>query len=212
VFELTRQALDGSEQDYTRLPLRRAVFLLALPMVMEMAMESLFAVADIFWVSKLGADAVATVGLTESLMALVYSLAFGLSMAGTATVSRRVGEGDWAAASHAAGQIVALACVIGIALGVAGAFAGDALLELMGATESVQRHGRVFVARAASGNHVSQGPLESAAGVSVCRRRQRVHRKTGRRKVFLFVSAAGQSQNLPVFPASCSISASSIGA
>jgi Na+-driven multidrug efflux pump len=77
VIELTRQALDGSEQDYTRLPLRRAVFLLALPMVMEMAMESLFAVADIFWVSKLGADAVATVGLTESLMALVYSLAFG---------------------------------------------------------------------------------------------------------------------------------------
>jgi putative MATE family efflux protein len=134
---LARQALSGNEQDFTRLPLRRAVFLLALPMVMEMAMESLFAVADIFWVSRLGADAVATVGLTESVMALVYSVAFGLSMAGTATVARRVGEGDLPGASLAAGQTIALACVIAVVIGVGGAALGGSLLEAMGASASV---------------------------------------------------------------------------
>jgi putative MATE family efflux protein len=139
--ELTRQALSGAEQDYTRLPLRRAVFLLALPMVMEMAMESLFAVADIFWVSRLGADAVATVGLTESLMAMVYALAFGLSMAGTATVARRVGEGDYPAASMAAGQTILLACLVSVVIGVAGAAAGGPLLDLLGATSSVREIG-----------------------------------------------------------------------
>lgn len=139
--ELTRQALSGAEQDYTRLPLRRAVYLLALPMVMEMAMESLFAVADIFWVSRLGADAVATVGLTEGLMALVYSLAFGLSMAATATVARRVGEGDNAAASLAAGQTITLSIAVAVVLGIAGAFAAEPLLRLLGATESVREIG-----------------------------------------------------------------------
>ena len=80
-WQLVRQALRGDAQDYTALPLQRAVFLLAVPMVMEMAMESLFAIADIFWVSRLGADAVATVGLTESLIATVYAIAMGLSVA-----------------------------------------------------------------------------------------------------------------------------------
>jgi putative MATE family efflux protein len=141
---LTRQALSGAEQDYTRLPLRRAVFLLALPMVMEMAMESLFAVADIFWVSRLGADAVATVGLTESLMAMVYALAFGLSMAGTATVARRVGEGDSTAASVAAGQTLVLACLIAIVIGAAGAAAGGPLLDLLGATSNVREIGTAY--------------------------------------------------------------------
>lgn len=135
--ELARRALSGAEQDYTQLPLRRAVFLLALPMVMEMAMESLFAVADIFWVSRLGADAVATVGLTESLMALVYSLAFGVSMAGTATVARRVGEQDYEGAAVAAGQTISLACAVAVVIGTVGALSGPALLDMMGASPSV---------------------------------------------------------------------------
>jgi putative MATE family efflux protein len=138
---LIRQSLDGTEKDYTRLPLRRAVFLLALPMVLEMAMESLFAVADIFWVSRLGADAVATVGLTEAVMAGIYSIAFGLSMAGTATVARRVGEKDLEGASRAAGQTIVLACLIAVVIGVLGWFAGDSVLAAMGASQSVREIG-----------------------------------------------------------------------
>ncbi|HET8932325.1 MAG TPA: MATE family efflux transporter [Polyangiales bacterium] len=136
-FSLVRQALSGAELDYTVLPLPRAVFLLAVPMVLEMAMESLFAVADIFWVSRLGPDAVATVGLTESLLAMVYAAAVGLSVAATAVVSRRIGQGDNAAASLAAGQVLLLTCVVSVVFGVAGALAGPSLLDIMGASESV---------------------------------------------------------------------------
>lgn len=136
-FTLVRQALSGAELDYTVLPLPRAVFLLAVPMVLEMAMESLFAIADIFWVSRLGPDAVATVGLTESLLAMVYAVAVGLSVAATAVVSRRVGQGDNAAASLAAGQVLLLTCAVSVVLGVAGALAGPSLLKVMGASESV---------------------------------------------------------------------------
>jgi putative MATE family efflux protein len=136
-FASVRQALTGAELDYTSLPLRKAVFMLAVPMVLEMAMESLFAVADIFWVSRLGADAVATVGLTESLLAMVYAVAIGLSVAATAIVSRRIGQGDTEAASLAAGQVLVLTTVVSIVIGLAGALAGPTLLRLMGASESV---------------------------------------------------------------------------
>ena len=136
-FELVRLALSGTEQDFTQLPLRRAVFLLAVPMVMEMAMESLFAVADIFWVSRLGAHAVATVGLTESLLAMVYAIAVGLSLAATATVARRVGERDLRAASIAAAQVLMLSVVVSIAIGVAGVRWGGVLLAQMGAAPEV---------------------------------------------------------------------------
>src|SRR5258708_36347523 len=89
-FSLLKQAIAGSEQDYTAGSIRKAVFLLAIPMIMEMMMESVFAVVDIFFVGKLGNAAVATVGLTESVLSLVYSIAIGLSMAATALVARRV--------------------------------------------------------------------------------------------------------------------------
>ena len=144
LFALVREALSSAEQDYTRLPMRRAVFLLALPMVMEMAMESLFAIADIFWVSRLGADAVATVGLTESLMALVYSVAFGLSMGATAVVARRVGEGDFAAAAVAGGQVLLLSIGLSVGIGIAGVIWGRQLLELMGASAGVIEIGADF--------------------------------------------------------------------
>jgi putative MATE family efflux protein len=136
-WQLLQQALRGDEQDYTALPLRRAVFLLAVPMVMEMAMESLFAVADIFWVSRLGADAVATVGLTESLIAMVYALALGLSVAATAVVSRRIGEGQVRAASAAAGQVLLLSLLLSAAVSALGAWSAPQLLAWMGASPGV---------------------------------------------------------------------------
>src|SRR5688500_18969546 len=91
-FNLFKQALRGNQQDYTSGSLRKAVFLLAIPMIFEMMMESVFAVVDIFFVGKLGQHAISTVGLTESVLTLVYSLAIGMSMAATAMVARRIGE------------------------------------------------------------------------------------------------------------------------
>ena len=94
VWSTLKEAVRGSHQDFTTAPIGRAVVLLAVPMVLEMLMESVFAVADIFFVGRLGASAVATVGLTESLMVIVYALAIGLSIGAAATVARRIGEKD----------------------------------------------------------------------------------------------------------------------
>src|SRR5207247_6501557 len=107
-----REALRGSRHDYTSGPLGRAIVLLAIPMVTEMIMESVFAVADAFWVAKLGADALATVGLTESLLTLIYTAAMGLSIGVTAMVARRIGEGNPAAAAEAAVQGMALGLLV----------------------------------------------------------------------------------------------------
>src|SRR5690349_11612568 len=116
-----REALRGSRQDYTSGPLGRAIVLLAIPMVAEMVMESVFAVWDVFWVSHLGADAVATVGLTESLLTLIYTAAMGLSIGATALVARRIGEGNPDGAAHVAGQSVVLGLVVSAAIAVFGA-------------------------------------------------------------------------------------------
>src|SRR5690349_5219178 len=91
-WQVVRLSLKGQHFDYTSVPLNRAVMLLAVPMVLEMIMESLFAVVDVFWVSRLGSDAVAVVGLTEALMTIVYAVAMGISFAATAIVARRIGE------------------------------------------------------------------------------------------------------------------------
>src|SRR3954469_5948339 len=99
-----RDALRGTEHDYTRGPIRRAIFLLAVPMVLEMIMESVFAVVDVFFVGRLGPDAVATVGLTESMLTLVYAMAMGLAMGSAAIVARRIGAKDQEGASRAAVQ------------------------------------------------------------------------------------------------------------
>ena len=103
-----KDAIRGTHHDYTEGPIGRAIFLLAVPMVLETVMESVFAVVDVFFVSRLGADAVATVGLTESMMVLVYSLAMGLGIGATATVARRIGERDADGAAHAAAQAILL--------------------------------------------------------------------------------------------------------
>jgi putative MATE family efflux protein len=133
-----RDAVVGAQQqDFTRGSIGRAIFVLAVPMVLEMLMESLFGIVDAFWVSRLGQDALAAVGLTESMLTIVFAVAMGLSMATTATVARRVGEKDDAAAAHAAGQAILLGVLVSLAVGAVGfAFAGDLLL-LMGAEPGV---------------------------------------------------------------------------
>ncbi|MDP9035435.1 MAG: MATE family efflux transporter [Myxococcota bacterium] len=141
VMEATR----GARRDYTSEPLGRAIFLLAVPMVLEMVMESLFAVADVFWVGRLGAPAVATVGLTETIMVLVYTVAMGLGVAATAVIARRVGEGDRESASRAAVQAIILGVVISGAMAAGGAVFAPRLLQLMGASPDVSTTGTTFV-------------------------------------------------------------------
>ena len=140
-LRLIRAALAGEEQDFTRGSIRRGVFLLAIPMVLEMSMESLFAIVDIFFVAKLGAAAIAATGLTEAILTLVYSVSIGLGMAATAIVSRRVGEGDRHAAGIAAVQVVWLGLFLGGLISVAGVLLAQAMLELMGADEETIRVG-----------------------------------------------------------------------
>ena len=147
-----REALRGSRQDFTEVPIGRATFLLAVPMVMEMAMESLFAVVDIFWVSKLGADAIATVGLTESLLAMIYAVALGLSTAATAVVAGRIGEKDPDGAGVAAVHIIVVSLLVAVAIGAGGALFGPSLLAVMGASPSVVSMGSEYAALMLGGN------------------------------------------------------------
>ena len=136
-----RESLRGSHQDYTEGPIGRAILLLAVPMVLEMALESVFAVVDIFFVARLGAEAVAAVGLTESLLTVVYALALGLGIGATALVARRTGEKDPEGAARSAVQAVALALLVSAVLGTAGTLLAPRLLALMGASPEVVRTG-----------------------------------------------------------------------
>jgi putative MATE family efflux protein len=137
IYSLFRQSLSAAQQDYTTGSIRRAVLLLSIPMILEMCMESVFAVVDIFFVGRIGKEAVATVGLTESVLAIVYSLAVGLSMAATAMVARRIGEKNPEEASRSAAQAINLALAITLAISVAGSFWAPRILELMGAPATV---------------------------------------------------------------------------
>ena len=148
-----REALRGSHQDYTSGSINRAIFLLAIPMVIEMLMEALFAIVDIFWVARLGADAVATVGLTESLMTLVYSVAMGLGLSATAMVARRVGEKDRDGAASSGVQAIGLGILAGIGLGIPGLILAPWLLRLMGASPEILAVGTTY-ARVAMGGCV----------------------------------------------------------
>ncbi|HEV8631633.1 MAG TPA: MATE family efflux transporter [Thermoanaerobaculia bacterium] len=131
------EALAGNERDFTRGGLRRAVALLAIPMMLEMAMESVFAVVDVFFVARLGVDSIATVGLTEAMLIIVFALAIGLSMAATATVARRIGEGDREGAAVAAVQVLLLGLLLSAAVSAVGLLGARRLLMLMGATPGV---------------------------------------------------------------------------
>jgi putative MATE family efflux protein len=131
------EAVRGSHQDYTTGSLNRAILLLAVPMVLEMVLESLFAVVDVFWVGRLGANAVATVGLTESMLTLVFSVAMGLSLSTTAMVARRIGEKDPEGAAVAGVQAIALGLMISIAIGIPCFLFAPNLLRLMGASPEI---------------------------------------------------------------------------
>ncbi|HKP84457.1 MAG TPA: MATE family efflux transporter [Blastocatellia bacterium] len=132
-----REAMAGSHQDFTEGSIRRAIIMLAIPMVLEMAMESLFGIVNVFWVAHLGKNSVAAVGITESLLTLVFAVAMGLSMATTAMVARRVGEKDHAGASVAAAQAIAMGFAVSIPIGLVGIFFAPQLFHLMGASPEV---------------------------------------------------------------------------
>src|SRR5688572_11065894 len=116
-----RLAVRGAHIDYTTAPIGRAVVMLAVPMVLEMAMESIFAVADVFWVAHLGANAIATVGLTESMMTIIYTAAMGLSIGATAVVARRTGQHDAEGAARAAAQSIFLGLAVAAAIAIVAA-------------------------------------------------------------------------------------------
>src|SRR5215212_358805 len=152
LWAAVKESIRGSHRDYTRGPIGRAILLLAIPMVLEMIMESVFAVVDIFWVSHLGTDAAATVGLTESLMTLVYALAIGLSIGAMAMIARRIGEKNPDGAARAAVQAIALALVVSIVIGAVGAPLAPKLLALMGGSPWVVEHGAAFTRVMLAGN------------------------------------------------------------
>ncbi len=139
-------AIRGTRQDFTEGSISRAVFLLAVPMVLEMFMESLFGVVDVFWVTRLGANAITTVGLTESMLTLVFSVAFGMSMSTTAMVARRVGEKDSKGAATAASQAILLGIAVALAMGLPGLWFSRRMLGLMGAAPAVIAGGHAYTA------------------------------------------------------------------
>lgn len=149
-----REAVVGSPQDFTEGSIGRAIFLLATPMVLEMMMESMFGIINVFWVAHLGAEATATVGITESLLTLVFAVAMGLSMATTATVARRIGEKDHAGASVAAFQSIVLGVVASIPVGVIAITFAPQIFHLMDASSAVTKLGSGYARIILGGNVV----------------------------------------------------------
>lgn len=149
-----RDAIRGTGADYTKIPLRRAVFLLAVPMVLELLLESTFAVVDIWFVAKLGPSAVATVGLTETFLFLLYAIGIGLAMAVTAVVARRTGEGDRDAAAMSAVQAIWVAVLASLPFSIAGIVFARDLLQLMGADAWTLEHGTRYMQWMLGGNAV----------------------------------------------------------
>jgi MATE family, multidrug efflux pump len=149
-----REALRGSHQDFTMGSLNRAILLLAIPMVLEMVLESLFAVVDVFWVGRLGADAVATVGLTESLLSLIFAVGLGLSLSTTAMVARRIGEKDPEGAAVAGVQAIAIGLAVSALVGIPCLFYAPELLRLMGASSQIISVGSGYARIALGGGGV----------------------------------------------------------
>jgi putative MATE family efflux protein len=144
IIDLIRQSLSGENRDYTTGSIRRAVFLLSIPMILEMCMESVFAIVDIFFVGRIGREAVATVGLTESVITLVYSVAIGLSMAATATVARRIGEKQPEAAAQVAAQSILISISVALVTSLTGAFLAPFILRGMGASPHTVAVGAIY--------------------------------------------------------------------
>jgi putative MATE family efflux protein len=148
-FKDVAEAISGTEQDFTEGKMSRAILLLSIPAVLEMVMESIFVIVDIYFVSKLGANAVATVGITESVITIIYAVAIGLGMATTSMVSRRIGEKKPDAASFAAFQAILTGIIVSVAIGIPGAIFAKDLLRIMGATgeivESMSGYTRIML-------------------------------------------------------------------
>ena len=153
-FKDLREAIGGSEKDFTQIPLGKAIFLLSIPMVLEMIMESVFALVDIFFVSRLGAEAIATVGITESLMTIIYAIGIGLSVGTTALVSRRIGEKKPEAAAVSAVQAIFTGIVVSMIFSAVGIFFARDLLRLMGASEATVEMGYMYPAIMLGGNGI----------------------------------------------------------
>ncbi len=144
LFSLFRQAIKGDAHDYTSGSIRKAIFLLAIPMILELSLESVFALVDMFFVGRLGQNAIATVGLTESVISIIYSIAIGLSTAATAMVARRIGEKNPDAAAHAAVQSIIISIVAAIVLSACGTIFAPEILRIMGAQPAVVQEGAIF--------------------------------------------------------------------
>ena len=153
-FQLFKMAVAGTEKEFTTGSINRAIFLLSIPMILEMAMESLFAVVDIYFVSHLGINAITTVGLTESVLTLVYTVAMGLGMAATAMIARRTGEKNPDAAAHAAMQSLYPGLLISLLVSIAGIFFAKDILLVMGAAKEVADYGYVYTKILLGGNIV----------------------------------------------------------
>jgi putative MATE family efflux protein len=153
-WSVVREGLRGSERDFTQGPIWVALVILAIPMILEMSMESLFAVVDIFFVAKLGADAVAIVGLTESVMALIYAVAFGLAIGATATIARRTGEKDMAGAARSAAHVIYLGILVSILISAIGIIFAPQILGLLGARDHLIVEGSRFMRIMVGGNAV----------------------------------------------------------
>jgi len=130
-------AIRGEEIDYTTVKLKRAIFFLAIPMVLEMVMESVFVLVDVFFVAKLGSDAVAAVGLTETVITIVYAIAVGLSISITAMVARRIGEKKSEQAARTAAQAIYIAITLSLPISVLGILFSKDILMLMGGSDSL---------------------------------------------------------------------------
>src|SRR6476661_3826022 len=153
-WSILREAVRGSARDFTLEPIGRSLFLLAVPMILEMVMESTFAVVDIFFVAKLGAQAVAVVGLTESMMALVYAVAFGLAIGATATVARRIGEKDTEGAAKTATHVIYLGVLVSLLMSAMGIVMAPHIFSLLGAEPHVAEMGLTFMRIMLGGNAV----------------------------------------------------------
>lgn len=154
IVQDVKEAIAGTEQDFTTGSLKRAIFLLSVPMVLEMVMESIFAIVDIYFVSRLGAEAVATVGITESLVTIVYAIGVGLSMATTAMVSRRIGEKNPDGAAKVAFQSIITGLFVSLLIAIPGIIYASELLQVMGASEDIYTNMWSYTAIMLGGNAV----------------------------------------------------------
>ena len=153
-WSILREAVAGSSRDFTKGSIWIAIFLLAVPMILEMGMESIFAIVDIYFVGHLGADSVAVVGLTESMLAIIYAVAIGLSIGATATVARRIGEKDEEGAARSAAHAIYLGVIVSIVMSAVGIVFAPVFLRLLGAEPQVVELGTSFTRIMLGGNAV----------------------------------------------------------